>query len=199
MVKQNAKRFNLHRGFTILEVMIAGAVLAIGCLGILGMLTTAQGNNAISADRNKAVIVGEAIVAALDSEARVTTYTAATKKFTGYPTGGVFATIVNKAPTSNKLWIDYGAVSQLGRRLTGVTAMAGEERKFCVGLALRPADGAIYSGAVRVVWRKDGTSFPNANSCSGINYEDFETAAGTANSRSYLFISIPYSFRATTT
>ncbi len=49
----------MKRGFTLIEVMVAAAILAIGCLGVLAMMLTTIEFNAASHDRTNAVYLAE--------------------------------------------------------------------------------------------------------------------------------------------
>ena len=49
----------MKRGFTLIEVMVAAAILAIGCLGVLAMMLTTIEFNAVSHDRTNAVFLAE--------------------------------------------------------------------------------------------------------------------------------------------
>lgn len=49
----------MRRGFTILEVLVASSILAIGSLGVLGMLITTIENNRASRLRTDAIILAE--------------------------------------------------------------------------------------------------------------------------------------------
>ena len=48
------------KGFTLIEVMVAAAILGIGCLGVLGLMMTAIRHNNESHLRTKAIYIAEA-------------------------------------------------------------------------------------------------------------------------------------------
>ncbi|GEM_PF-3292297 len=59
----------MRRGFTMIEVMVAGAILAIGCLGILAMLLTTIDYNRQAHLRTQAVTLAEQQLALLEAQA----------------------------------------------------------------------------------------------------------------------------------
>ena len=54
-----------RKGFTLIEVMVAAAILGIGCMGVLGMLITSMRYGATNARRTEAVNIAEQIVDAV--------------------------------------------------------------------------------------------------------------------------------------
>lgn len=86
--KANFKRRNRQRGATLLEVMIAVLVLAIGMLGIAALQATALRNSQSSFERGQAVILTYSLFDAMRADLD-------NARAGGYATGGMACT----APT----------------------------------------------------------------------------------------------------
>ena len=56
----------MRKGFTLIEVMLAGAILAIGCLGVLSMLLTVVDHNDVSQHRTDATYLAEMLLDQLE-------------------------------------------------------------------------------------------------------------------------------------
>ena len=204
-------------GFTILEVMIAGAVLAIGCLGILAMLLTAQENNATSNSRNMAVYVGDNLVNAIENEMRSLTVTntpgdnchptvtmSSSSSSASSDKEDLISIILKDSASatggSNK-WSNFGPVTEIGRKWKSDMASTsggheGETAHFCVGIYARAANCRMYSGAIRIYWRKNNRAATGASNTCDVPYASFDTISGakSANAKDFEFITIPYSF-----
>lgn len=56
----------MRKGFTLIEVMLAGSILAIGCLGVLAMLLTVVDHNNVSQHRTDATYLAEMLLDQLE-------------------------------------------------------------------------------------------------------------------------------------
>ena len=63
------KRAAVRRGFTLIEAMLAGAILAIGCLGVLGILIAVIQQNDVSQRRTEGMYVAELLLNRLETMA----------------------------------------------------------------------------------------------------------------------------------
>ena len=61
------KRAAVRRGFTLIEAMLAGAILAIGCLGVLGILIAVIQQNDVSQRRTEGMYVAELLLNRLET------------------------------------------------------------------------------------------------------------------------------------
>lgn len=57
----------MRSGFTLIEAMLAGAILAIGCLGVLSILLAVIQQNAVSQRRTEGMYVAELLLSRLEA------------------------------------------------------------------------------------------------------------------------------------
>ena len=183
-----------NAGFTLLEVMIAAGILAIGCFGILRMLLTAQDNNNISSSRSEAVIIAERYQSAMENESRAAVLQNGT--FTLASNNKAILTSVTNPSLSNQ-WVWLGRVNALAinANAAGVNEMvAREPNRFCIGIFNRPViHGTLFTGAIRVYWRKDNRELTERECQNNAFFAQFDELAANDVQRNYTFISIPYS------
>lgn len=180
-------------GFTLLEVMIAAGVLGIGCFGILSMLLTAQDNNSLSGSRSEAIIIAERYQAALENEARAAKYIEATQTVQlNSSNSSILSHVINKPN-----WQLLGRVNALAvdKADAGTTMAASEPNHYCVGIFNRPSrnGGQLYTGAIRVYWRKDNREMTVADCGNNTRFPNFDTYANRSSVRDYNFVTVPYS------
>lgn len=61
----------MRKGFTLIEVMLAGAILALGCVGVLGMLLTVINQNSVSKQRTEAMYLAEILLERIELQAKL--------------------------------------------------------------------------------------------------------------------------------
>ena len=184
----------MRRGFTMIEVMVAGAILAIGCLGILAMQLTTINYNRQAHMRTQAVTLAEQQLAILEA--------AATDKNNWTAGTGIIAQLKALAPTG-KTWMTPTnfQVNVNGMKSSDITPANGlPKADFAIGyyvlqdsdvFVANPSGGnqpKYIRGAIRVVWnRKADGNCLTANTLSGMD------DTGNANFSSNCdFISLPF-------
>lgn len=182
-------------GFTLLEVMIAAGVLGIGCFGVLSMLLTAQDNNSLSGARSEAIIIAERYQAALENEARAASINTTTKAIELSSTNrNILSMVVGAA--HERRWELLGRVNALAvdQANAGATMAASEPNRYCVGIFNRASrnGGQLYTGAIRVYWRKDNRAVTDADCGDAAMFPLFDTYANRTV-RDYNFVTVPYS------
>lgn len=172
----------MRQGFTIIEVLVASAVLAIGSLGVLAMLTLAYGKNIESRERVKATALAENVLSQLERESRSWV---GTKPKYGTQLRDVY-------DNARFLWyeIDEGALyNELGRVPVNTTEIGA---KYRIAYYLVRTTNDVLSGGIRVIWSKDAQQ-----TCAPASFADFDTLASStasANVRACDFITLPFSF-----
>ena len=173
----------MRRGFTILEVLVASGILAIGCLGVLGMLITTIENNRSSRLRTDAVIIAEQQLA--DMEA---------------------ISITLAQPTAN---INLGAnnILQQVRAAPNNGWLAFQERVNAKGIPNQPdgpyfigvfrlgdtapGDANFVRGAVRVTWDRNGAI---NEACRDFAQFDVVNQRSTGGRENCDFVTLPFAF-----
>lgn len=61
----------MRKGFTLIEVMLAGAILALGCVGVLSMLLTVINQNSVSKQRTEAMYLAEILLERIELQAKL--------------------------------------------------------------------------------------------------------------------------------
>ena len=130
----------MRKGFTLIEVMLAAAILGIGALGVLGMLTTVIRQNGVTQDRTAATYLAESVVTRIELGAKLKWSAPAGN--TDYPEWGM----VRKAEMSPGTWLS--ATHQVDK--TGVVSSdaAIQNTVFGGGVDRMSANG--FSRAVAV-------------------------------------------------
>lgn len=195
----------MRRGFTLLEVMIAGAILAIGALGVLGMLVTVIDNNRASRDRTTAITIAELRLAQLQADdssimadmaaAGNIDSTTADNPYTRLcsQTNNAWKNPFKAADSSKPLMVNAFGDDCTGR-LDAANCSVGD-RRFAVGTYVIPT--GIYTdfvrGEIRVVWRERSSSTCNTFTAFGnVDTKDTRMASATAGCD---FVSIPFALR----
>ncbi|MBQ9394464.1 MAG: prepilin-type N-terminal cleavage/methylation domain-containing protein [Proteobacteria bacterium] len=191
----------MRKGFTLLEVMIAAAILAVGTLGVLGMqMSVGEYNRGVSM-RMSAVSLAEQQLAILELQAldgckagticRALT-TAPHPDWTAYNLNGASSSTNGILASSNGIFgwtgdLDnryYVAYYNLAHTSTDPTKLA----------ALCPEQECIR-GAIRVTWAK---SAQRAQECQLHNaFTDFENKDGRSGKLQCEFVSLPFIFSTT--
>lgn len=165
-----------RNGFTLIEVMLAGAILAIGCIGVLGMMLAVMNQNNISQRRTEAMYLAEILLEKLEIQANY------------QPGKYPWATI--KEGTSGQSWklfvqnnasgVCYDAKGQI---LAEADCNSKTYQAQYMTLASNAAYNDYVRGALRVVWTP-----PNAGGDCELN------ADGTANDFCDA-VSLPFAFK----
>ena len=178
----------MRRGFTILEVLVASSILAIGSLGVLGMLITTIENNRASRLRTDAVIIAEQQLADMEAISLM-----------GNPNGtnardDLFREIQDTAPGSP--WQHWQNVDAHGVHQSNNT-----NNLYSVGFIRLPADSNIapsstfIRGAIRVTWSKTGSW---DNNCANVfSSLDNIQSRQQGNAQNCDFVTLPFAFRTT--
>jgi len=180
----------MRRGFTLIEVLVAGAVLSIGCLGLLAMLTTSLSQRTVSRDRTQATLLAEGFLVQMARDARTWTPTV-------NPPAGTHLRTVQTMPVG--AWQRLGAAADL-YNVNGIVPPPGTlpAGRFHVGVFRRqqtpglPAPADPITGAIRVAWAKN----PGVICDVGADFDDFDTTAfrNNENVQGCDFITLPFTF-----
>ncbi len=170
----------MRQGFTLIEVMVAAAVLAVGCLGVLGMLMTSINHNREARDSSAAVTIAEQALYDLEIQA------------TDWET--------NKNITTSTLGKVYQASSKTPGQwqllkvcnINGVPTGKPAHDRFAVGYyMLKPMSKTSSNdhirGAIRVVWNNTKSSVNCLDASVFAKMDKFPTAQRSCGS-----ISIPF-------
>ncbi len=178
----------MRRGFTILEVLVASSILAIGSLGVLGMLITTIENNRASRLRTDAVIIAEQQLADMEAISLM-----------GNPNGtnardDLFREIQDTDPGSS--WQHWQNVDA-----HGVHQNIDTNNLYSIGFIRLPADTNIaprntfIRGAIRVTWSKTGSW---DNKCANVfSSLDNIQSRQQGNAQNCDFVTLPFAFRTT--
>ena len=128
----------MRRGFTLLEVMVAAAVLAIGCLGVLAMMLTTIDYNATSHDRTNAIYFAEKQLSILEIYAADSTNWS----------GSNFTKIVTTDGTISNEW-------KMLNDISGNYAVA--VRKHDPDSGVTASSDSLF-GELRVIWPSNDTN-----------------------------------------
>lgn len=153
------KLFTLKTGFTVIEVMIAGALLAIGCLGVLAMLITVTSQNQVTQDRTDATYIAESIISRLETQAETQKQNQTSPPSTPTPADNTPLKQLQTAAGNTNWTIAFPYNRQ------GVFIQNAEhfnDKQFSVGFKLLPQNNAYDSqyvrGAIRVTWARRGAA-----------------------------------------
>lgn len=179
----------MRRGFTILEVLVASSILAIGSLGVLGMLITTIENNRASRLRTDAVIIAEQQLA--DMEAISLMGNANGNAIAGT----LYQAVRTRQQQNNCTWTHWRNVDQ-----HGVVRQNNNNNIYSIGYTCLPEVANIapqnmfIRGAIRVTWSKTG-SWDNGK-CTQ-RYDRFDTLESRqdTNTRECDFVTLPFAFR----
>ena len=167
----------MKRGFTLIEVMVAAAILAIGCLGVLAMMLTTIEFNAVSHDRTNAVFLAEQELSRLEVLA---------ENVNNWDANGAFAAQVASGNVAISNSWQYMAPA------TGVTYPSN----YQVVVRQHDPDSGVaaientFFGELRVIWSTTGES------CGGeadtlVNFDSLSTAKST-NYAHCAFVTLPF-------
>jgi prepilin-type N-terminal cleavage/methylation domain-containing protein len=120
------------KGFTLIEVMVAAAILGIGCLGVLGLMMTAIRHNNDSTMRTRATAYAEEVITQFETKNDTTGCT-------------------------NSTWKDVPA-NLLPKALENVPTNTNPDKEIFKMQCIRydTGGGTVHPTGVRVLWGKDG-------------------------------------------
>ncbi len=131
-------------GFTLIEVMLAGAILAVGCIGVLGMMLAVINQNNISQRRTEAMYLAEILLERLEIQA------------VNQPSAYPWATIKNASGQKWTLFAQNNASAicydAKGHTYADADCNAKTYRAQYMTLASNDAYKDYVRGALRVVW-----------------------------------------------
>lgn len=167
-------------GFSMIEALVAIAVLVVGVLGVLGLFVYVTDSSREARQIQAATLLAEQSIAKLEMESREWVGGLAPK--TGTQLNALYQATVG----------DF--VDTTGQQLNafGVTASSldtHEPSPFCVRIQVTHRDLVMMSGGVRVFW-----ALSAASSCESIDPADFDIARTVP--RGYGFVTIPFAVRA---
>lgn len=146
----------MRKGFTLIEVMVAITVFAVGCVGVLGYLWTSIRQNNINNDRTTALTIAEQQYSELEALAFESLRRS-------YPVPlarpiGILGELQKKGVYNQWFRLTNNHVS-----INGATALTATNNRFAIGyLILDPHDCGTVTcndfirGAIRVVWGTNG-------------------------------------------
>ena len=169
------------KGFTVIEAMVASAILAIGALGVLGMLVTSISYNRNTHERMAAITLAEQQLSEVEAYASIWSASLVPQKI---------ATIRNLTPGT------WSARQQFN--INGVSQVSGDAPALNYFVAYQrlaptqefPADSYLR-GQIRVAWPKK--SGVNCN-VDFSNFDDLEHRM-KSNVMDCDFVSLPFAFR----
>ncbi len=188
----------MRKGFTLIEVMIAIAVFAVGCVGVLGYLWTSIRQNSINNDRTTALTIAEQQYAELEALAfeslRRSDPVPLTRPI------GILGQIYSNGTNDQWFRLTTKHVS-----INGITSDKKNNNRFAIGyLVMKPnPDGAhatynnFIRGAIRVVWGTDGNYRDTNTDCDlllqGKLSDDTRQRRLTKNKCDY--VTVPFAFQ----
>lgn len=150
-------------GFTILEVLVAVLVMAVGIVGILGMQTVAVQSNRVSYDARMATELAETNLERLKRDALEWTtpglYPTNSALAWGMTSPGVWRLPpVSDTPTTDTpTWNDMGIANYLDERIqTGQERFAQRNTRYCVQYRMDwVRNPSLVRAYVRVLWPRN--------------------------------------------
>jgi prepilin-type N-terminal cleavage/methylation domain-containing protein len=174
----------MRRGFTILEVLVASSILAIGSLGVLGMLITTIENNRASRLRTDAIILAEQQLADLEFYG---TFKPQDMIKNGQAKD-VFLMEISEA--SFNVWVPWKSVNA-----QGIESSDSSENIYTIGYFKLPGNQVapeddFLRGAIRITW-----SQRSDKDCSGKNiFEDLDRESTRRDINYCDFITVPFAY-----
>ena len=172
----------MRRGFTMIEVMGAGAILAIGCLGILAMLLTTIDYNRQAHLRTQAVTL---------AEQQIAKYASAANNWRGSTTPPDITTLQQMITghTDGK-WTTPQTLNVNGADVPSTATNHAPRNQFAVAYTFLQSTGTNQiRGAIRVIWnRKNGANCLTANAFT-------QTNTVTQQSSQCGFVTLPFAFK----
>ena len=167
----------MKRGFTLIEVMVAAAILAIGCLGVLAMMLTTIEFNAVSHDRTNAVFLAEQELSRLEVLA---------EDLNNWDANGVFEA---KVASGN------AAIANAWQYMAPATGLSYPSNYLVAVRQHNPDSGTTpiensFFGELRVIWSTNGATCAGEADTLAI----FDTLS-TAKSDDYshcAFVTLPF-------
>ena len=181
----------MRRGFTMIEVMVAGAILAIGCLGVLAMLLTTIDFNRQAHLRTQAITLAEQQLAIVE---------AASQNSNNWDLStNIVNKLKSKAGTGG--WLtDINIVNVNGAKpannpTSGTNDAKVPAKQFAVGYYVLAAGtynaDTFIRGAIRVIWNKNA-----ASDCLDLDSLSHEDALGSSNYEAQCdFVSLPFALK----
>ena len=195
----------MRKGFTILEVMVAAAILAVGTLGVLGMqLSVGEYNRSISM-RMAAVTLAEQQLAILELQAMAECpdstlckrlqQDSATQWKSYYITGENYPGGNAALASSNGIFLPGGSTESIDHRFyIAYYNLANASTNYGRMISLCP-DRSCLRGAIRVVWAKNSTRVQQCRQMS--TFENLEDTSRRFNNMECDFVSLPFVFSTT--
>lgn len=170
-----------RKGFTVIEAMVASAILAIGALGVLGMLVTSISYNRNTHERMAAITLAEQQLSEVEAYASIWSTSLVPQKI---------AMLKGLAPGnwSNRQQFNINGITQANGNAPALNYYVAYQR-----LAATQAfpDDSYLRGQIRVVWPKK--SGVNCN-VDFSNFDDLEHRMNS-NVMDCDFVSLPFAFR----
>ncbi|MBR4984829.1 MAG: prepilin-type N-terminal cleavage/methylation domain-containing protein [Proteobacteria bacterium] len=170
-----------NKGFTVIEAMVASAILAIGALGVLGMLVTSISYNRETNERTAAITLAEQQLAELEAYAEIWTPTLTPTRIT---------TIQNLG--------DNAWSSRVKYNINGVSSVSGTtpSLNYFVAYQRLGATGdfpktSYIRGQIRVAWPKTTDADCNVDFSQ---FDNIKTRMGSGI-KNCDFVSLPFAFR----
>ena len=179
MSRQNGGdwRFAMKRGFTLIEVMVAAAILAIGCLGVLAMMLTVIQFNAASHDRTSAVFLAEQQLSRLEVLATVET---------NWENGAFVAKVAGDNAAISNSWQYLKADTNVA--FPNGYKVAIRQHQPDPGTSTTPTTG--FFGEMRVIWSTTETAC-DVEASALINFDTFANAQKDAY-KHCAFVTLPF-------
>ena len=175
----------MRRGFTMIEVMVAGAILAIGCLGILAMLITTINYNREAHLRTQAVTLAEQQLAILEAQAK-------TPNNWDNNSNSIIYTLQNNVgswvqPNNSIINVNGAAQDKVNNNMPPA--------QFAIAYYVSPANGfdtnQYLRGSLRVIWnRRAGANCLTLNSIQAMETRNNDNFNPDCD-----FVSIPFALR----
>ena len=175
----------MRRGFTILEVLVASSILAIGSLGVLGMLITTIENNRASRLRTDAIILAEQQLADMEFYG---TFRPQDMIKNGQAKD-VFLMEISKG--SSNTWVVWKSVNA-----QGIETKNASQDIYTIGYFKLPGvdpiapESNFLRGALRITWSQ--TPGMSCNTANVFNNLDAEKTRRNLNHCD--FITVPFAY-----
>lgn len=175
----------MRRGFTILEVLVASSILAIGSLGVLGMLITTIENNRASRLRTDAIILAEQQLADMEFYG---TFRPQDMIKNGQAKD-VFLMAISKG--SFNTWVVWKSVNA-----QGIETNDASQNIYTIGYFKLPGDNDVapesdfLRGALRITWSQRSDKSCNTESV----FKDLDTEDKRRDLNYCDFITVPFAY-----